>query len=348
MPPLTDVQINGFAGVDFQNDDVTDEEWGRVVVKLQENACTRFMITLITDDWPVMLRRLSQWKQAKERLPQLQGAVAGWHIEGPFLSSKPGFHGAHDPNRMEDPSRKKIDAIKAITGKDRVLITLAPERKQSLQSIRRAVEHGFRVSLGHTDCDALTLKNAVEAGASGFTHLGNGCPLHLNRADNILWRVLDQSNLTISVIPDTIHVSPPLFRILHRLVPLDRLIYTTDAMAAAGAGSGRYTLGQLEFEVGKDRVVRSPGSDNLAGSALTPLEGVLRIAEMLGCPWQEAWTRFAQQPSAWIGQKPWLQPNSPAEFCLIHEDFSQKQLKVETFSGPCRFSKILRWKGLHT
>ncbi|MEI6579967.1 MAG: hypothetical protein WCN92_10985, partial [Eubacteriales bacterium] len=60
-------------------------------------------------------------------------------------------------------------------------------------------------------------------------HLGNGCPQSLDRHDNILWRVIEAGALQAGLIPDGIHVSPALFRILHRAVDPARFWYTTDA-----------------------------------------------------------------------------------------------------------------------
>jgi N-acetylglucosamine-6-phosphate deacetylase len=231
----------------------------------------------------------------------LQQALAGWHIEGPFLSEKPGFHGAHNPALMLDPTPAHIQELRDIAGDDPLLLTLAPERDGALEAIALAVSLGIRVALGHTDAPAERLRAAVAAGAKGFTHLGNGCPRELDRHDNILWRVLETPGLTVSLIPDGHHVSPALFRLLHRTLDPASILYTTDAMAAAGAKPGRYTLGGLTVEVGDDQIVRQPGRPNFAGSALRPIEGVFRAARMLNCPWQEAWRRFAEVPAAFMG-----------------------------------------------
>ena len=48
-PPLIDLQINGFAGVDFQQDNLTFKELLHAVEKLRATGCTRFLLTLITD-----------------------------------------------------------------------------------------------------------------------------------------------------------------------------------------------------------------------------------------------------------------------------------------------------------
>src|SRR5580658_5188938 len=201
-PPLFDLQVNGFAGVDFQRDDLSAAELSRAVHALRLAGCGRFLFTLVTAEWPRLTARLRRAAALRAESEDLQSAMAGWHIEGPFLSSEPGFHGAHDPALMLDPSPEKIRELRALTGHDPLLLTIAPERPGALEAISLAVSLGCKVSLGHTDASADIIQAAVQAGASGFTHLGNACPRELDRHDNILWRVLDRSGLTVSLIPD--------------------------------------------------------------------------------------------------------------------------------------------------
>jgi len=299
-PSLVDLQINGYAGVDFQQDNVTADQLLAAIRALRFDGCAHFLLTLVTDDWTGLLRRLRHFRALRESSAELRESIIGWHIEGPFLSEKPGFCGAHNPAHMRDPKPEHIRELRAATGEDRVLITVAPERSGALEAIQLAVSVGMRVSLGHTDATAATLRRAIAAGATGFTHLGNGCPRELDRHDNIIWRACDTESLTVSFIADGIHLPATPFRLLHKLLH-GSIYYTTDAMAAAGAGPGRYRLGELELEVGADQVVRQSGKTNFAGSALRPIDGVFRAAQMLGCPWQECWRRFSEAPARFIG-----------------------------------------------
>jgi len=234
-PPLLDLQINGYAGVDFQQDDLTAEQLLQAVRALRRDGCSRLFFTLITAEWPRLVHRLRQATQLRQQSPELQAAIVGWHIEGPFLSEQPGFHGAHNPAWMLDPAAEHIRELRTITGRDPLLITLAPERREAIDAIRLARSLGIVVSLGHTNASVDILREAVQAGATGFTHLANGCPRELDRHDNIIWRVADLPGLHhISLIPDGHHVSPMLFRLLHRDLLTSRSVYiTTDAMAAA-------------------------------------------------------------------------------------------------------------------
>ena len=325
-PALVDLQVNGFAGVDFQQDNLTAEQLVTAARGLRAAGCTRFLLTLITDDWSRLLARLRHLRSLRGTSPELQRAIAGWHIEGPFLSAEPGYCGAHDPRWMRDPTPADIKELRDATGNDTVLLTIAPERHGALEAIQLAASFGLKVSLGHTNASAEILQRAVAAGAVAFTHLGNGCPRELDRHDNILWRVFDLARsaeqelgaprLHVSLIPDGIHVSPALFRLAHRELG-DRAFYVSDAMSAGGSPPGRYKLGALELEVGPDQVVRFPGRTNFAGSALRPLDGVVCAVTMLGEPWQAAWRRSSETPARLLGLPSGLTVGEPAEFCVV-------------------------------
>lgn len=316
-PSLFDLQINGYAGVDFQQDELTLEQLLHATHGLRAAGCARYLLTLITDDWHALTARLRRLRALRAQSAELQSAIVGWHVEGPFLSAEPGYCGAHDPARMLDATPEHILELRSLTGQDPVLLTLAPERRGALKMIALAASRGIRVSLGHTNASAETLQRAVLAGATGFTHLGNGCPPELDRHDNILWRVLETPRLLVSLIPDEIHVSPPLFRLMHRILDPTAIYYTTDAMAAAGSPPGLYRIGRLEIQVGEDQVVRLPGKSNLAGSALRPLEGVFRAARMLNRPWPETWARLAEAPARLMGLPNEIAVGQPAVFCVL-------------------------------
>jgi N-acetylglucosamine-6-phosphate deacetylase len=163
-----------------------------------------------------------------------------------------------------------------------------------------------------------------------FTHLGNGCPRDLDRHDNIVLRVFETPGLIPSLIPDRIHVSPALFRLQHRALG-NSVFYTSDAMAAAGAPPGRYPIGKLIVEVGVDQIVRQPGRTNFAGSALRPADGVFRAAEMLNCPWQEAWPRLSTVPAQLMGLRHELAVGFPATFCLLTIASGGQLLDLKTY-----------------
>lgn len=317
-PGLIDLQVNGYAGVDLQRPlQAGVEELRKLADALKRDGCTRFFPTLITAEWPALLNGIRHLRPLIESDARLKRALAGWHIEGPFLSDQPGYSGAHNPAWMRDPDAGAIRELREAAGDAPILLTLAPERPGSAEAIATARELGMMVSLGHTCASPDEVARAMTAGARAFTHLGNGCPQSLDRHENVIWTALDRADLTIGIIPDGIHVAPAAFRLFHKAKEPTKIYWTTDAMSAAGAPPGRYTLGEIELEVGEDRIVRNPATRSFAGSALSPIEGIRRGAAMLGYRWQDVWDYFSTHPAKLAGLPGELATGSPAGFCLL-------------------------------
>jgi N-acetylglucosamine-6-phosphate deacetylase len=180
----------------------------------------------------------------------------------------------------------------AASGENVRLVTLAPELRGSPEFIREIVRRGVRVAVGHSNVGDAALDDAIAAGLSLCTHLGNGVPQLLHRHDNVMQRLLARDELYATFIPDGIHLPWNVLRNFVRAKPKAKVLFTTDCMSAAGAPPGRYRLAGMELEVGKDRVVRQPGQTrSFAGSALTLDEAVTNLETHLG--WSRAEARAA-------------------------------------------------------
>jgi N-acetylglucosamine-6-phosphate deacetylase len=272
-----DLQVNGFAGVDFNSDELTTEGLHAACQKMRDGGVAGFLATIITDELETMCARISRVVEFRERDALAKQMIAGLHVEGPFINPKLGFAGAHPPDVVRpadlDSAKKLIDAGNGLVR----LVTLAPECDTGCATIAALSCSGVVVSAGHSDADLKTLNTAIDAGLSMFTHLGNGCPRELPRHDNIIQRVLSLSNrLKIGFIADGAHI--PLFALKNYLAAaeLKNCFIVSDAMSAAGLGPGVYRLGRNQVAVGEDAVARSP-EGYLVGSAVT----MQRSAELL-------------------------------------------------------------------
>lgn len=286
MRMFFDHQVNGFAGVDFQQPDLSAAQLGAALRALRERQ-TRILLTLITDRIDALCARLERLEALAREQPDAD-VIAGYHLEGPYLSPLPGYHGAHPPELMKAPRIDEFERLwSAANGRIR-LITLAPEWPGSEEFIRHVVGRGVRVAIGHSAADDATLDAAIAAGLTLCTHLGNAVPTELPRHDNIIQRLLARDELYASFIPDGIHLPPHILKNFVRAKPPDRVIFTTDAMAAAGAGPGSYRLGRLRVVVGDDGIVREPGQPNFAGSSLTMDAAFANVQRFLGLSAAEA------------------------------------------------------------
>jgi len=260
VPGLVDMQINGCFGVDFVAADPAG--WAEVSARLPETGVTSFVPTFITAPVPDLVAGLRR----TAALPaDLGGArVLGVHVEGPFLS--PARHGAHDPALLRDPTPEAVEAlIEAAPGLLR-MHTLAPERPGALAAIRRLVDAGVLVSVGHSDATAEQTEAAADAGARLVTHLFNAMrPLH-HREPGVVGQGLTDPRLTCGLIADLHHVAAPICRLAFAAAP-GRIVLVTDAVAAAGMPPGTYDLGGQQVSVDPLGLPRRPDG-TLAGSGL--------------------------------------------------------------------------------
>jgi N-acetylglucosamine-6-phosphate deacetylase len=278
---LLDIQINGFAGVDFQQADLSDVDLRRAVDGLAKYETRRFFLTLVTDGIDSLCKKLENIERCRNADEPARDAICGYHIEGPWLSPETGYCGAHDTRLMCLPKIADFDRLQEAADGNIKLITLAPEVPGSTELIEHAVRSGVQISFGHTNASDADIDAGIAAGARLCTHLGNGVPNLMHRHDNVTQRLLARDELTAFFIPDGIHVPPFLLKNFFRAKPRGKALFTTDCMSAAGAPSGRYRIGHIEVDVGVDRIVRSPGTSSFAGSALTPSEGVVNLRKWL-------------------------------------------------------------------
>jgi len=287
--------------VDFQQPGLTEAALRRSVDGLAAHETLRFFVTLITDEVEALTGKFRNLERIRAADPVIAAAVCGYHLEGPWLSPEPGYRGAHDARHMRLPDLGMFERLQAAAGGNIRLMTVAPELPGGADFIRAVTGLGTRISLGHTNASAAEIDAAVRAGAQFCTHVGNGVPTEMHRHDNVMQRLLARDELTAFFIPDGIHVPPDVLKNFYRAKPPGRALFTTDAMAAAGAPPGRYTLGDLSLEVGADRIVRQPGKTNFAGSALCPDEGVANIQKWLSLEATTARRLFSTEVAAAFG-----------------------------------------------
>lgn len=297
-----DLQVNGYAGVDFCSADLRVEDVRRACEAMRADGMDRILATMITDTVGALSDKLENWVRIREADDLVADVVAGFHVEGPFISAKEGYVGAHPASAVSpaniDDAKRLLDAGSGLVK----LITLAPENDEGAKTTRFLAESGVTVSAGHCDPDMDTLERAVDAGLSMITHLGNGCPVDLPRHENFIQRVLSlRGKLWVGLIIDGFHVPWFALRNYIDLIGLDRMIATTDAILAAGLGPGMYELSGAPVEVDEQGVARRPGSPNLAGSTVRAHQVAANLRDHLGFSEEEVQQVFSKNPQAALG-----------------------------------------------
>ncbi len=294
MTGFVDLQVNGYAGVDFNADDLTDDQFASVADRLVADGNEIVLATVITAPIDRMLARIGRIAQAIESIPSVARVIRGIHIEGPFISRLAGYVGAHPASHVVEADAAVADRlVDAGCGRVR-LLTLAPEQDPAGRITRRLTERGIIVAAGHCDASIDQLKCLIDQGMSLFTHLGNGCPAMLPRHDNIVQRVLSLSDrLCVSFIADGHHVPDFVLANYLRCIPTQNVIIVTDAISAAGLGPGRYSLGDQMVEVDSDGAAWSSDRKHFAGCATTMPEMTRILKTRCGVNEEqiEKWTR---------------------------------------------------------
>ncbi len=297
-----DLQVNGYAGVDFNQNDLSPEDLHNACVKLKEDGIQGILATIITASPRDMMKRLQNLTQLLEQDKLVKEIIYGFHIEGPFLNKESGYRGAH-PVELIKPAdmellKQLIDAGNGLTK----IVTLAPEIDKDFKMIKMLVSEGITVSAGHCNPDMDELEGAIDFGLSMFTHLGNGCPANLDRHDNIIQRVLSfKDQLWLCFIADGVHIPFFVLKNYLDLVGYEKTIIVTDAMAAASASPGKYNLSGLQLEVGDDCIVREPGKPNFAGSATTMKQSQSNLMKYLGLNEEQCKSLTNENPMKAIG-----------------------------------------------
>ncbi|HEV2295049.1 MAG TPA: hypothetical protein VGR35_14435 [Tepidisphaeraceae bacterium] len=301
-PAFFDLQVNGYGGVDFNHDDLTAEQLHRACERLEADGVAGILATVITDDLQRMARRLSNLVRLREADPLAKRMIAGLHIEGPFISPMQGYRGAHPADAIRpadaDEMQLLLDAGAGLTR----LVTLAPEQDAGAKVTKLLAAQDVRVSAGHTDASIEQLTASLDSGLTLFTHLGNGCPMQIHRHDNIVQRALSLSDrLTVMFIADGTHVPYVALRNYLRLTGIQRTVVVSDAIAPAGLGPGRYTLGRWDLLIGADMVARAPDGSHFVGSAITMKQAHANLVGPVGLSHADATRLTRDNPMRAMG-----------------------------------------------
>jgi len=266
---LFDLQVNGFAGVDFNAESIDVAALDHALEAMLATGVTACLPTLITATADALAARFAALDRAVATSRLGRAMVPGYHLEGPFLNAADGYAGCHPPQAMAAPDEALVARLAAGLSRPILLVTVAPELSGGPRFVRAMREAGRIVAIGHSAADFSTVAAAAAAGASLSTHLGNGLPQLLPKLDNTLFAQLGEDRLAASFIADGIHLPPQALKSLIRAKGIERSLLVTDAVAAAAAPPGRYPFADMEVEHAADGSVRVPGGRSLAGSALT-------------------------------------------------------------------------------
>jgi N-acetylglucosamine-6-phosphate deacetylase len=305
-PGFVDLQVNGFAGIDFFSADT--EAYRKAGKALLESGVTAYQPTFITspeDELTTALREVPQNGDA----PHIIGA----HLEGPFIA--PERLGTHPADSRRDPDCRLLERLLAAGPVSHV--TLAPELDGAYDLMDLLAQRGVTVSCGHSNATSVEAREAFARGAKTVTHIFNAMRPFAAREPGLAGAALVTADVVIQVILDGVHLADDTARLVWQAAG-GRVALVTDAIAAAGAGDGSYTLAGIDFEV-ENGVARRSDSV-LAGSTVPMIEAVRNLVA-LGAPVAAALAAASEVPARIAGRPELgtLEPGSPADVVVLDD-----------------------------
>jgi len=317
VPGFVDLQVNGFAGMDFLSADVDGYRTaGRA---LAATGVTAWQPTFITSPleayWPAL--------ETVAALEHSDGTrVLGVHLEGPFIS--PTWPGAHSAAHILEPDLDLADRLCAAGPV--TYMTVAPERPRGIELVAHLVGRGLVVACGHTDADAAVGRRAYDAGARALTHIYNAQRRWKPRDPGIAGVALTRSDVVVQAIVDHVHLAPEAAYATF-LGTRGRFCLVTDAMAATALGDGTYSLGDREVSVAGAEARLADGT--LAGSVLTMDQAVRNLAG-LGASIEDAVTAATSVPASLVGRSDLgsLAEGCPADIVVLDDSLTVQRTLV--------------------
>jgi N-acetylglucosamine-6-phosphate deacetylase len=310
MPGLVDLQVNGIDDVDVAH--ASGPAWAALDHALLAQGVTTWCPTLVTaplGSYPAALARVAE---AADRPTGVRPAIAGVHLEGPFLGGAPG---AHPMDLLRPIDLNWLAGLPPIVR----VVTLAPELAGAVDAVRLLAARGVLVALGHSTASYEQSVAAAAAGARLVTHVFNGMgPLH-HRQPGLVGAAIAHADLTPSLIADLVHVHPAVVATVLRATPT---VLVTDAVAWRAARVS--TIG-IEFRDGAPRLP----DGRLAGSALT-MDAAIRNAVGTGVDLETVLTAASSRPAALLGlaDRGVIKPGGRADLVALTRDLAVEQVWV--------------------
>ncbi len=319
-PGYIDLQVNGGGGALF-NDSPSVDNLKTIMSAHAKFGTTAMTPTLITDKIEIM-------QQAAEAIAQAIGegvpGIVGIHFEGPHLSvEKKGTHCA-------DYIRPITDAEWQVLSRNdigEIIVTLAPETV-SAEDVTRMVKLGVNVCLGHTNADYKTTQQAIDAGASGFTHLFNAMSPLQGREPGVVGAALLNNHTSCGLIVDGFHVDYVSCKLAIQAKPQGKIFLVTDAMPPVGTEQTQFALYDRTVYVDNGKLTSTTGE--LAGSSLDMANAVKNTHQKLGIELGEAIRMASMYPARYLYQnqsvnRGELITGKQADMVVLNDDLSVRE-----------------------
>jgi|CZKL01.1.fsa_nt_gi N-acetylglucosamine-6-phosphate deacetylase len=313
-PGLIDLQVNGCSGFDLNGAQLTPETIIQLVDAMLSLGVTCFAPTIITAPEDSICRALSTIALSRRTYPRVSACIPFVHVEGPHISPLEGYRGAHPAHAVRAPSISEFERWQQASGGLVGMVTLSPHFEESAAYITALVDYGVHVAIGHTHASSEQIGQAIKAGATLSTHLGNGIAQEIPRHRNPIWPQLADDRVSATFIADGHHLPPDVLKVMLRAKGIDRSLLVSDSVALAGMPAGEYTTpvgGRVELR--PDGRLCVFGSELLAGATASLVQGIGNVMRVTGLQLHEALAMATGNPGKFVPDRGRLKPGSRAD-----------------------------------
>lgn len=290
VPGFVDIQVNGGGGVLF-NSQPTVAGLQTMMAAHAKYGTTAMLPTIITDTVEVMSQAADAVAQA---IANGQAGIIGIHFEGPHLSvAKKGAHSASQIRAISD------DEWQVLARKDIgiVMVTIAPETITSAD-IKRMKNMGIIICIGHSNASFKQSQTAINAGATGFTHLYNAMSPLQGREPGVTGSAFYHDKTACGLIVDGHHVDYISCQLALKIKPKGKILLVTDAMPPVGTDDEEFAFFDRSVYLNDGKLTSTTGE--LAGSVLTMIQAVKNTVTKLNQPLDEAIRMASNYPADFI------------------------------------------------
>jgi N-acetylglucosamine-6-phosphate deacetylase len=328
-PGLVDIQVNGFNGIDLNSEDLTPTKVRDLTTALWRKGVTTFFPTIITNSAEAIAYLVSVINEACHSYPEVNSSIGGIHLEGPFISPVEGPIGAHPEKYVMSPSWEKFLKWQAASGGRIRIVTLSPEWPESIDFIKKCSDSGIIAAIGHTAATPDRIAEAVNAGASLSTHLGNASHRMMHRHYNYIWEQLASDNLFISIITDGCHLPDSVIKVF-LAAKKNKALIISDSTKFAGMEPGDYLthIGGHVTLTNNGRLHLKGTPEVLAGSGMSILDCVNHMLSSNLETFSLSWDRASIYPYRFVnkGMCYGICAGSPADLVVL--DINQNKTDV--------------------
>ena len=331
VPGFIDVHCHGYGGYD--TNDATQEGLKTWLKNVTSEGVTALCPTTITQSNEVLTNAVKNVAAVKKLNPE--GAeILGIHFEGPYISKE--FKGAQPEEYIVKPNIEEFKQYQKDAEGLIKIITIAPEEDDNYELIKYCIANGVNVSLGHSAATYEQAMQAIELGATCFTHTYNGMSRFNHRDNNLVGAALG-SDVFAECICDCHHSTVNSLRIFFRCKGKNGIMMSDGLMTKGLPVGTKMLFGGQEIEMKPDDTCRLVSTGNFAGSILRLNVGLKNLVEEVGVPFNIALSSCTSAPARYLkidDHKGYIKNGYDADIVVLNDNYDV----LDTFARGILYS----------